>query len=64
MTKDAAVSFPAGDADALVEAVVGLLEDEPRRASLGAAARREAVDHYSWDDIARRLDEIYTKVAA
>ena len=64
MTKDAAVSFPAGDAGALVEAVVVLLDDERRRASLGAAARREAVDHYSWDDIARRLDEIYTKVAA
>src|SRR5213592_3167891 len=35
MTKETAVSFPAGDAQALVAAVVALLEDEPRRAALG-----------------------------
>jgi phosphatidylinositol alpha-mannosyltransferase len=64
MTKDAAVSFPAGDERALTEALVGLLEDEPRRAALGEGARREAVERYSWDDIARRLHEVYDKVAA
>ncbi len=64
MTKDAAVSFPAGDADALTKALVGLLEDEPRRAGLGAGARREAVERYSWDDIARRLHEIYSRVTS
>jgi phosphatidylinositol alpha-mannosyltransferase len=64
MTKEVAVSFPAGDADALTEALVGLLEDEPRRAALGEAARREAIARYSWDDIARRLQEIYGRVVA
>jgi phosphatidyl-myo-inositol alpha-mannosyltransferase len=64
MTKEAAVSFPAGDADALGEALVALLEDEARRAELGAGARREAIARYSWDDIARRLHEIYARVAA
>jgi phosphatidyl-myo-inositol alpha-mannosyltransferase len=64
MTKDAAVSFPAGDVDALTDALVALLDDEPRRAALGAAARQEAVDRYSWDDIARRLHEIYEQVTA
>ena len=64
MTKEAAVSFPAGDQRALAEALVGLLEDEPRRAALGEAARRLAVERYSWDDIARRLHEIYETVAA
>jgi phosphatidylinositol alpha-mannosyltransferase len=64
MTKEAAVSFPAGDADALTEALVGLLEDEPRRGALGEGARREAIAHYSWDDIARRLHGIYERVAA
>jgi glycosyltransferase involved in cell wall biosynthesis len=64
MTNEAAVSFPAGDERALFAAVVGLLEDEPRRAALGAGARREAVDRYSWDDIARRLHEVYEKVAS
>ena len=40
MTEETAVSFPAGDERALADAVVGLLEDEPRRAALGEAARR------------------------
>jgi phosphatidylinositol alpha-mannosyltransferase len=62
MTKDAAVSFPAGDVDALTEALVALMEDEARRAALGAGARLEAVERYSWDDIARRLHEIYAQV--
>jgi phosphatidyl-myo-inositol alpha-mannosyltransferase len=64
MTKEAAVSFPASDDRALAEALVGLLEDELRRAALGEAARRLAVERYSWDDIARRLHEIYETVAA
>jgi phosphatidylinositol alpha-mannosyltransferase len=44
--------------------LVALLEDEPRRASLGEGARRVALERYSWDDIARRLHEIYAQVAA
>jgi phosphatidylinositol alpha-mannosyltransferase len=63
MTKEAAVSFPAGDERALADALVGLLEDEPRRAALGDGARRLALERYSWDDIGRRLAEIYESVA-
>jgi phosphatidylinositol alpha-mannosyltransferase len=59
MTEEAGVSFPPGDERALADAVIGLLEDEPRRATLGEGARRLAVERYSWDDIARRLVEIY-----
>jgi phosphatidylinositol alpha-mannosyltransferase len=64
MTPDAGVAFPAGDERALADAVVTLLEDEPRRAALGAGARRLAVERYSWGDIARRLVEIYEQAAA
>jgi phosphatidylinositol alpha-mannosyltransferase len=64
MTKEAAVSFPAGDTGALADALVRLLEDEPRRVALGESARRLAIERYSWDDIARRLHEIYEAVAA
>jgi len=62
MTEEAGVSFPAGDEHALTAAVAGLLEDEPRRAALGEGARRLALERYSWDDIARRLVEIYEQV--
>jgi len=64
MTRAAALSFPAGDEGALVEAAVGLLENEPRRAALGEGARRVALERYSWEDIARRLHEIYDQVVA
>jgi phosphatidylinositol alpha-mannosyltransferase len=64
MTEETGVSFPAGDARALSDTVVGLLEDEPRRARLGEGARREAVERYSWPDIGRRLVEIYEQAVA
>jgi phosphatidyl-myo-inositol alpha-mannosyltransferase len=62
MTEEAGVSFPAGDEQALVEALVRLLEDEPQRAALGAAGRKLALERYSWNDIAQRLVEIYELV--
>src|SRR5207247_8029534 len=40
MTPETAVSFPAGDADALADAVESLLADEPRRPAMGDAGRR------------------------
>jgi phosphatidylinositol alpha-mannosyltransferase len=61
MTEEAGVSFPAGDEHALTTAVAGVLEDEPRRAALGESARRTAIERYSWDDIARRLVDIYER---
>jgi phosphatidyl-myo-inositol alpha-mannosyltransferase len=59
MTDKVGVAFPAGDERALADALVRLLEDEPRRAALGAGARELAIRRYSWGDIARRLLEIY-----
>ena len=64
MTDETGVLFPAGDADALAEALGNLLEDEPRRRELGEHARRIAVERYSWGRIAERLEEIYREVAA
>ena len=64
MDPAAGLGFPAGDVRALTEAVVSLLEDEPRRRALGEGARHVAVSRYSWDDIARRLISIYERVAA
>jgi phosphatidyl-myo-inositol alpha-mannosyltransferase len=63
-TPEVAVSVVPGDAAALAGAAVGLLDDEPRRAAMGAAARDLAVERYAWNDIARRLDVIYERVVA
>jgi phosphatidylinositol alpha-mannosyltransferase len=64
MTPDASVPFPPGDADALADAVVGLLADEPRRAAMGAAGRELAQANYAWESIAQRLLGIYEAAAA
>jgi phosphatidylinositol alpha-mannosyltransferase len=63
-TPETGVLVPPGDPHALAEALVGLLEDEPRRAALGAAARRLAHERYAWPDIARRFAAIYERVCA
>jgi phosphatidylinositol alpha-mannosyltransferase len=63
MTPDTGLLVPPGDAPALTEAVVAMLDDEPRRRALGAAARLVAEERYSWDAIARRLVDVYELVA-
>jgi phosphatidylinositol alpha-mannosyltransferase len=59
-----ATLVPPGDADALADAVVALLEDEERRAEMGRAARALAEERYAWSDVARRLEETYERMAA
>jgi phosphatidylinositol alpha-mannosyltransferase len=63
MTDETSVAVPPGDPRALADALVALVEDEPRRRSLGAAARELAIERYAWDDIARRLARIYELVS-
>lgn len=62
LTPEAAVSVPPDDPAALTEAVCALVDDEPRREALGAAARALAVERYAWPAIAARLEEIYASV--
>jgi phosphatidylinositol alpha-mannosyltransferase len=59
MTPETSVAVPPGEPEALADAIATLLDDEPRREALGTAARRLAIERYSWDDIARRLVAIY-----
>jgi phosphatidylinositol alpha-mannosyltransferase len=62
MTDETGVLVRPGEPEALADAVVGLLGDEPRRERFGAAARQLAQERYSWDDIGRRLAEIYREL--
>ena len=41
-----------------------LLSNEERRVEMGRAARAHALAKFAWDDIARRLEEVYLEVAA
>jgi phosphatidylinositol alpha-mannosyltransferase len=63
-TPESARLVPPNDPDVLTAAVVDVLSDEARRVEMGRAARAHAVASYAWDDIARRLEEIYLEVAA
>ena len=63
VTPETAVAVEPGDPGALVDGVASLLADEPRRAAMGVAARRLAVERYGWPDIARRLEAIYERLA-
>ena len=63
MTSETGMAVPPGDVSALADALVELLEDEARRAGLGAAARALAEERYAWPRIAGRLVEIYEGVA-
>jgi len=63
MTPDTGLLAPPGDPVALADALGSLLADEPRRRRMGAAARALAEARYSWDDIGRRLLEIYERLA-
>jgi glycosyltransferase involved in cell wall biosynthesis len=50
------VRFPTGDADALRERLVGILALGPAdREAIRAAARRAAVEHWSWSSVADRI---------
>jgi glycosyltransferase involved in cell wall biosynthesis len=63
MTDETGVLVPPGEPEALAQAVVDLLGDEPRRQAMGTAARRVAEERYSWDEIGRRLAAIYEELA-
>jgi phosphatidylinositol alpha-mannosyltransferase len=62
MTDETGLLVPPGDPDALARAVTELLADEPRREAFGTAARKLALERYSWDDIARRLAAVYERL--
>lgn len=53
-----------GDADALAAEISGMLGAPGRLAALGEAARRRAVETYSWQAVARATADLYTEIGA
>jgi glycosyltransferase involved in cell wall biosynthesis len=58
----AAELVPAGDAEALHDALRALVGDPRRRAELAAAARAAAAGPYAWGPIAERHLELYGRL--
>jgi sugar transferase (PEP-CTERM/EpsH1 system associated) len=50
---------PAGDAQALADAILALQDDPARRVHLGAAARAAARERFDWQVTVRRYLEVY-----
>lgn len=48
---------------AIAAAVLGLLEDEPRRAAMGRAAREDAAERFRPEPVVDRFEAIYREVA-
>ena len=53
---------PAGDADALADILVGLLDDPERSREIGALCRRRAEEHFSTEQMVARYRTIYGEV--
>jgi len=49
----------AGDVNGFAGAMLTLLNDSTVRGRLGQNARRQAVEHYSWEEYSRHLEAIY-----
>jgi glycosyltransferase involved in cell wall biosynthesis len=56
---DAGVLVPPGDAKALEEAIVALLDDPARRHRLGEEGYRRVHQHFTWERAAERMVEVY-----
>jgi glycosyltransferase involved in cell wall biosynthesis len=59
---DAGVFVPAGDVEAFVGEIRGLLADAGRRRVLGQALRQRAATYYSWAVAGERIDRIYHRL--
>jgi glycosyltransferase involved in cell wall biosynthesis len=58
------VYVPPGDVAALADALLALLDDPGRRASLGRALRARVEERFSWDRLAGRLEAVYDGLCA
>jgi glycosyltransferase involved in cell wall biosynthesis len=61
---DCGVLVEPGNPSDLAAALGALLDDEPRRRSLGAAGRRRVEDRFTWRATAAATADVYAEVAA
>lgn len=59
---DAGVVFPEGDANALATAIRRVLATENLRRELARAGRRRVERHYSWEQVASQMYELFRDV--
>jgi glycosyltransferase involved in cell wall biosynthesis len=57
--EDAGLLVDRGDPEALAEATVSLLRDEPRRRRMGRTGRRRVETTFLWTSVAARAEQLY-----
>jgi glycosyltransferase involved in cell wall biosynthesis len=55
---------PPGDAEALANAIRGLMEDSQQAERIGREARKAVNDRYSWGDLARTIEKVLVAARA
>jgi glycosyltransferase involved in cell wall biosynthesis len=53
---------PPGDAQALAQAIIQMMEDEAGRRRMGAAGREFVLEHFAWEKCVAQMDELYRQV--
>lgn len=56
---EAGVYVPRGDAPAMARAIADLVHDDGRRMAIGAALRLRAMQRFSWQSAAVRIQDVY-----
>ena len=64
VSPESGIVFESENVGQLADAVVSLLQDEPRRAAMAVGARTWAMTQYSWDVVAARLEREYADALA
>jgi glycosyltransferase involved in cell wall biosynthesis len=59
---EAGVYAPLGDVDAFAQQVEQLLRDLPRAQELGKRLRARAIEKFSWDATARKIEQVYAEL--
>jgi glycosyltransferase involved in cell wall biosynthesis len=57
-----AVLFESGNSRDLGQKITSLLNDDPLRASKGAAGQIRAIENYSWDRVASMTADLYREM--
>jgi glycosyltransferase involved in cell wall biosynthesis len=64
IVRGAGIAVPERDTDAIASAILDLLRDEGRRATMGAAGRARVVAEWSWEAHCRHLDRLMARLVA
>jgi glycosyltransferase involved in cell wall biosynthesis len=61
-TGETAMTFKSGDSKDLEQKLLSLLNDPQKVKLLGEEAQKRIIENYSWEEIARKIEELYNQI--